>query len=82
MFQVRCEISHSDQSNAARANLTMSTLLIPWKKSTSKEHADAIKWSHGDAKHEIFIPVLLLEDLELMFLLPHCLETKEILGKL
>ena len=53
----------------------MSALIVPWKKRTSKDHAETIKWSHGNAKHEICIPVL--EDLELMFLLPHCLEAKE-----
>jgi hypothetical protein len=52
-----------------------STLLIPWEKSKIKEHAETIKWSRGNTKYEIYIPVL--EDLELMFLLPHCLDAKE-----
>jgi hypothetical protein len=67
-FTSRCEMSHPDLSNTAPTNLTMSALLIPWKKSTSKEHAGTIKWSH------------ILEDLELMFPLPHHLEAKEKIG--
>jgi hypothetical protein len=52
----------------------MSTLLIPWKKPTTTSHVETIKWSHGNSKYEIYVPVL--EDLELMVLVPHCLDVK------
>jgi hypothetical protein len=42
----------------------MSTLLIPWKKTTINDHVEAIKWSHGNSKYEIYVPVL------------HCLDVK------
>jgi hypothetical protein len=52
----------------------MNTLLIPWIKSTNNVHKETIKWSHGNAKHEICTPVL--GDLELKALMPHCLAVK------
>jgi hypothetical protein len=52
----------------------MSTLLFPWKKSNSDAHVETIKWSHGNSKYEIYVPIL--EDLELKRLLPHCLDVK------
>jgi hypothetical protein len=36
---------------------------------------ECLKWSHGNTKYEIFISIL--DNLELMFLLPHCLDAKE-----
>jgi hypothetical protein len=69
-----CESVHSDQSNAALANLKMSTLLIPWIKSNNDVHEGTIKWSHDDAECEICSAVL--EDLELKMLMPHCLAVK------
>jgi hypothetical protein len=69
-----CEFAHSDQSNAALANLTMSALLVPWTKSTNNVDKETIKWSHGNTKHETCSPVL--EDLELKMLMPLPVKTK------
>jgi hypothetical protein len=52
----------------------MSTLLFPWKKNKTDAHVETIKWSHGNSKYEIYVPIL--EDLELKLLLPHCLDVK------
>ena len=49
------------RAKTAPTNLTMRTLVIPWKKRASKDHAEIIKWSHGNTKYEIYIPIL--EDL-------------------
>jgi hypothetical protein len=53
----------------------MSALLAPWKKPATSDHVECLKWSHGNTKYEIFISVL--DNLELMFLSPHCLDAKE-----
>jgi hypothetical protein len=65
---------HSDQSNAALANLKMSALLIPWIKSNNNVHEEIIKWSHDNAECEICLPVI--KDLEWKMLMPHCLAVK------
>jgi hypothetical protein len=48
---------------------------MPWKKPATSDHVECLKWSHGNTKYEIFISIL--DNLELMFLLPHCLDAKE-----
>jgi hypothetical protein len=49
--------------------------VLPWKKPVTSDHVECLKWSHGDTKYEIFISIL--DNLELMFLSPHCLDAKE-----
>jgi hypothetical protein len=54
--------------------MSTTTLLIPWKKSTSDTHVETIKWSQGNSKYEIYISVL--EDNELKCVLPHCMDVR------
>jgi hypothetical protein len=48
--------------------------LFPWKKPLTMDHAEAIKWSNDNARYEIHM--IVLNELDLSILLPHCLEVK------
>jgi hypothetical protein len=50
------------------------TPLIPWTKYNSDAHVETIKWSQGNSKYEIYI--LVLEDIELKCVLPHCMDVR------
>jgi len=51
-----------------------STLLFPWIKESSEGRSEAFKWQIGNARYEIHSVVL--DDLSLEVLLPHCLDIK------
>jgi hypothetical protein len=54
--------------------MTMIPHIFPWKKPLTTDHAEAIKWSNNNARYEIH--TIVLNELDLSILLPHCLEVK------
>ena len=48
--------------------------LFHWEKPANDEHTETIKWSLGNSRYEIHC--IVLHDLDLAVLLPHCLEIK------
>ena len=49
--------------------------VMPWVKPKSDGHAEAIKWQIDGSRYKIH--AIILEDMELEALLPHCLEVRK-----